>query len=211
MQKHSRRAILAGCGLALGGCLTQSDSGEAEPTPTEVSSQPPTATPAEPTPEPPTATPTPGPTPTETPTPTDTPVPVHGEYETTRVTVTSPDGEELGAVTAAIADTSDLRYLGLSDTETLPENRGMLFVYSSVGDRTFVMREMDFAIDIIYADDDGTITTIHHAPAPGPDEDGEDQRYPGRGQYVLELNYNWTTDRGVEEGDVLSFELPGTE
>lgn len=134
--------------------------------------------------------------------------PIHPDYETTEVVVRTPDGERLGAVTAAIADTGDLRYLGLSDTPSLPEDRGMLFVYESVADRVFVMREMDFGIDIVYADADGTITHIHHAPAPGPDEDGNDQRYPGRGQYVLEVVYDWTTDRGVTEGDVLEFSLP---
>ena len=48
---------------------------------------------------------------------------------------------------------------------------------------------------------------FHHARAPGPDEDGNDLRFPGRGQHVLEINRHWTTDRGVEEGDVLAFEL----
>ena len=133
---------------------------------------------------------------------------VHEDYETTEVRVVTPDGDECGSVTAAIADTSELRYLGLSDTESLPADRGMLFVYESVRERTFVMREMDFGIDIVYADADGRITEIHHAPAPGPDEDGEEQRYPGRGQYVLEVNYEWTTEHDVSEGDVLEFDLP---
>ncbi|GAB3667138.1 DUF192 domain-containing protein [Halopiger thermotolerans] len=136
---------------------------------------------------------------------------IHGnyDYETTEVTVVTPEGDELGAVTAAIADTDETQYLGLSDTEELPEDRGMLFVYESVADRTFVMREMDFGIDIIYADADGTITSIHHAPAPEPGEDGESEehQYPGRGQYVLEVNYEWTTERDVSEGDVLEFDL----
>jgi uncharacterized membrane protein (UPF0127 family) len=100
-----------------------------------------------------------------------------------------------------------LRYTGLSDTESLPEDRGMLFVFETADSHTFVMREMDFPIDIVYADVDGTITSIHHAPEPGPDEDGNDQEYPGFGQYVLEVNYDWTTDRGIETGDRLVFEL----
>ena len=133
---------------------------------------------------------------------------VHEDYETTVVEVLSAEDEVLGRVTAAIADTGDLRYLGLSDTESLPEDLGMLFVYGSVADRTFVMREMDFPIDIVYADNDGTITEIHHARAPEPDEDGNDLRYPGTGQYVLEVNRDWTTDRGIEVGDRLEFDLP---
>ncbi len=141
--------------------------------------------------------------------PNDEPT-VHGSYGTTEVRVLSPGGEELGSVTAAIADTPDLRALGLSDTEYLPEDRGMLFVFESVADRTFVMREMDFGIDIVYADAVGTITAIHPARPPTPGEDGNEQRYPGRGQCVLEVGHGWTSDRGVKEGDRLEFELEGT-
>ena len=134
---------------------------------------------------------------------------VHSEYDTTTVRVFDSTGVERGAVTAAIADTSELRYLGLSDTESLPADRGMLFVFDGVADRTFVMRRMDFGIDIVYADSEGTITGIHHAPKPGPDEDGNSQGYPGTGQYVLEVNYEWTTERGISEGDRLAFDLEG--
>ena len=132
---------------------------------------------------------------------------VHAEYETTEVAVTDADGEELGEVTAAIADAPELQQLGLSDTEALPADRGMLFVYETVEDREFFMREMSFGIDIVFADDEGGITDIHHAPEPGPDEDGREQTYAGRGQYVLEVVYEWTAERDVEEGDRLEFEL----
>jgi uncharacterized membrane protein (UPF0127 family) len=131
---------------------------------------------------------------------------IHADYETTEVSVES-SGEELGSVTAAIADTGDLRHTGLSDTAALPADRGMLFVFETADSRTFVMREMDFAIDILYADVDGTITEIHHAPEPGPNENGNNQEYSGFGQYVLEVNYDWTADRGIEPGDRLRFEL----
>lgn len=133
---------------------------------------------------------------------------IHEDYAQTEVRVISADGTERGVVTAAIADTYSLRYTGLSETESLPEDRGMLFVFNSVGTHEFVMREMDFGIDIVFADADGTITTIHHADAPGPDEDGSNQSYPGTGQYVLEVNQHWTTDRNITEGDILDFDLP---
>ena len=137
----------------------------------------------------------------------DWPAGSYADYETTRVTVESPTGDALGSVTAAIAETPDQRYLGLSDAESLPEDGGMLFVYDAPRESlTFVMREMAFGIDIVYADAEGTVTRIHNAPAPGPEEDGDQQRYPGSGQYVLEVPYEWTERHGVDVGDVLSFE-----
>lgn len=215
MRRSSRRVVLATLvAVGTGGCLGLDDEGadaDQSATPDEPATPAP-ATPATPSPAETTPTPREDRTPAgdesgEGPTPT----PPGGEeddevfpgYETTTVAVRTPDGDLLGWVRAAIADTPELRYLGLSDTDSLPEYYGMLFVYDDVDDRTFVMREMDFGIDIVYADDDGVITAIHHAPEPGPDEDGEDQRYPGRGQYVLEVTYGWTTDRGVEVGDVI--------
>ncbi len=128
-------------------------------------------------------------------------------YDMTNVVARSAEGETLGWVRTAIADTRDKQITGLSDTVSLPEQYGMVFVYTEVEERRFVMREMDFGIDIIYADDEGVITTIHHAEEPGPDEDGSNQVYPGRGQYVLEVNYHWTTARDVTVGDSLG-ELP---
>lgn len=132
---------------------------------------------------------------------------VHEDYESTEVRVTTPEGEELGEVTAAIADTSELQRLGLSDTEELPEDRGMLFVYDEPQDLAFAMPDMSFGIDIVFADSEGVITDIYHAPEPEPGEDGTEQAYVGYGQYVLEVVYEWTAERGVEEGDVLEFEL----
>jgi len=222
-----RRAFLAACVAAgVAGCRSDdastdggTDDGEAEVgTPTDGGEgTTPTDKPAATTTERSTATdrPTGTAAPTGTPTATASPTAVGGgtpeavfpDYETTGVDVTTPDGEGLGSVTAAIADTGNLRYTGLSDTESLPTDMGMLFVYDEVGGHTYVMREMDFGLDIVYADDEGSITEIHHAPAPGPNEDGGDQTYPGTGQYVLEVNRGWTTERGVEVGDVLRFEL----
>ncbi len=136
------------------------------------------------------------------------PAGTYADYETTTVVVESPEGEELGSVTAAIADDEEKRPLGLSDAEALPEDGGMLFAYSEPRDSlTFIMPEMDFGIDIVYVDAERTITRIHNAPEPAPNEDGSEQRYPGSGQYVLEVPYEWTDRRDVEVGDTLAFEL----
>ena len=200
-----RRAFLAACGtVGLAGCVGESETGgtpndaSADRTPTE-------ATTGRTETDLPTGQGTTGRTATDRSTAGTTPALFPG-YETTEVRVTTPDGEVLGSVLAAVADTPELRFTGLSDTDHLPADRGMLFVYEAPGEHTYVMRRMDFGIDIVYADGEGVITRIHHAPEPGPGEDGEDQEYPGYGQYVLELPYRWTSERGVETGDVLRFD-----
>jgi uncharacterized membrane protein (UPF0127 family) len=136
----------------------------------------------------------------------DWPTGPYAAYETTPVVVRGADGGVRGAVVAAVADTPDKRRLGLSAAESMPSAGGMLFTYESVGDHTYVMRDMSFGLDIIYATADGEITEIHNAPEPGPDENGAEQTYPGRGQYVFEVNRNWTADNNVSVGDRLVFE-----
>lgn len=128
------------------------------------------------------------------------------DHATVRV-VDAESGEELGRVEAAVADTFLKRYVGLSDTDRLPSDRGMLFVHDEPGEYTYVMRGMSFGLDVVFVAENRTITEIHHAPAPRPDEDGSRDRYTGHGRYVLEVNRNWTTDRGVAVGDEVRFDL----
>jgi uncharacterized membrane protein (UPF0127 family) len=116
-----------------------------------------------------------------------------------RAVVEDEDGTRLGAVSVTIADDPQERYTGLSDTESLGANEGMLFVYGSPGRHTYVMRSMDFPIDIVYVAANGSITRIHHAEVEADNENLTP--YPGYGQYVLEVPYNWTTEHGVSVGD----------
>ena len=132
----------------------------------------------------------------------------YADYDTTAVEARTADGDRLGTVTAAIADTGKKRFLGLSDAESLPEDGGMLFVYDAPQESlTYVMRGMDFGIDIVFADADGAIVEIRNAPEPGPNEDGNEQEYDGSGQYVLEVPFEWTDRHDVDVGDELAFEL----
>jgi hypothetical protein len=119
------------------------------------------------------------------------------------VVVLGPDGSERGRVTARVADDPGERYTGLSETDALSPDEGMLFVYGETGDRTFVMREMDFPLDIVFVHGNGTITRIHHAPV----EDGPFlTRYRGRAKWVLEVNRGWTETHGVSAGDRIRIE-----
>lgn len=115
-------------------------------------------------------------------------------------------GDVLGEVGVDLAETSTERYAGLSNVDELPPDRGMLFVFDEEAERTFVMREMSFGLDIVFIDGEGTITAIHEAPAPGPGEDGEDRRYTGTADRVLEVNRGWTAARGVSVGDRIAVE-----
>lgn len=128
-------------------------------------------------------------------------LPGGGDYNRTTVSIVS-EGEVLTEVDVRVADTYEKRHTGLSDTESLGPDEGMLFVHDSEGEHAYVMREMDFPLDIVFIDADGTITRIHHAELPPEGTSGDDlTRYRGTGKYVLEVPYGYTNETGVDVGD----------
>lgn len=125
-----------------------------------------------------------------------------GEYDRTNVTAVDANGTELATVDVRIADTYRKRMVGLSKTETLGPDEGMLFVHDEAEHHAYVMREMDFPLDIVFVGANRTVTRIHHAPLPPPNTTGSDlPPYRGTGQFVLEVNRGWTTRHDVTTGD----------
>ena len=119
-----------------------------------------------------------------------------GPYNTTNVTVADENGTDLATVDVRIADTFEKRYTGLSDTDSLAPDEGMLFVHDTEEEHSYVMRGMDFPIDIIFVDGNGTIVQITHASV-----DGANAPYSARAKYVLEVNRGWANRTGVSVGD----------
>lgn len=126
--------------------------------------------------------------------------------ERTTIAFLDENGTTLANANVAVSDTYAERYTGLSDTEELGPNEGMLFIHPSEGNHTYVMRDMAFPIDIVFVDANGTITTIHHAELPA---EGEELRgYSGRGKYVVELPYGFTNHTNIDVGDTVRIPEP---
>lgn len=127
------------------------------------------------------------------------------DMETAEVKLIS-NGKVVDTVTAEKSTTITEIYTGLSNKETLESGEGMIFIYDNTSDRTFVMREMDFGLDIVFIGDDCSVNSIKHAEKPKPGETGEEvfNQYNGTARYVLELPYNYTENR-ISEEDSISF------
>ncbi|MGZ0747377.1 MULTISPECIES: DUF192 domain-containing protein [unclassified Haloparvum] len=126
------------------------------------------------------------------------------EYERTTVAIEDDEtNETLATADARVADSAYKRYVGLSHTDSLGPNEGMLFVHEEPGEYAYVMRDMAFAIDIVFVAPNGTITEIHTAEP----EERPFTKYEGTGLYVLEVRAGFADDRGIEPGDRVEFEL----
>ena len=121
---------------------------------------------------------------------------------TETVTVRAPDGATRDEIRVAVADSQIERFEGLSNTAPLDDGEGMLFVHDEESSYAYVMREMNYPLDIVFVAANGTITTTHHAELPPEGTSGGDlERYRGRGKYVVELPYGYTNETGITTGD----------
>lgn len=126
--------------------------------------------------------------------------------EQTTVTVVDENGTTLATVDARVADTAQERYTGLSETESLERGEGMLFVHDEEDTHAYVMRKMDFPLDMVFVAADGTVTTVHHAPLPSQTPPDDLVRYEGRAKYVLEVPKGYTNETGITAGDSVGIE-----
>lgn len=104
-------------------------------------------------------------------------------------------------VTVEVADTEEARQRGLMNRESLPEDRGMLFVYPEERRLSFWMRNTAIALDIAFIDRSGRIVDIQEMEP--YDEETIASREPA--MYALEMNRGWFEAHGVTPGDAVEF------
>ena len=136
--------------------------------------------------------------------------PSAGSYGNATVEIKDgPTNRTLGTVDVRLAESYEEKYTGLSDTPTLRNGTGMVFVYDQEAPRTYVMREMEYPLDIVFIGADKRINSIAQAPAPGPNQDGNEIIRSGSAKWVLEVPRGWTAARNVTVGDRIVIERGG--
>jgi uncharacterized protein len=117
-----------------------------------------------------------------------------------------------------VADTDAVRMKGLGQRTHIDDNGGMLFVFPSPKDTSFVMRDCPIPIDIIYLDQYGKVLAFYEMKPldpRGPDEgqpgevnekyetrlskNGYPSRFPT--QLVIELKGGTIPSLNLKEGD----------
>lgn len=99
-----------------------------------------------------------------------------------------------------IANTLIAQVRGLSGRASLPENQGMLFLFSSSATRSFWMAGMKFPLDIIWISGDKIIGISENLP-PASATDTPIYSSPAPADKVLEINAGLAKKLNIKIGD----------
>lgn len=118
---------------------------------------------------------------------------VRDTHELTRVSVAGT------TIFAQVADTPELRARGLSGTKELKKGQGMLFLFSKDGDYSIWMKDMTYAIDILWISENGMI--LHTKKNVTPKTYPKIFKSPIPSRSILELPAGFVDDHNVEVGE----------
>lgn len=123
------------------------------------------------------------------------PTAIEGQRKVVRINDTS--------IEVDVVDTPETRAMGLSGRKTLPENTGMLFIFDSPIRDGFWMKDMRFAIDIVWIDEQYRIVDIDREVSP----DTFPQIFYSNSlvKYVLELPAGFTSQHFIDVGAMVQF------
>jgi len=99
---------------------------------------------------------------------------------------------------AEVATTPEQEERGLSGRPGLAEGAGMVFIFEPMKTPGFWMKDMRFSLDIIFANTEGTIVTIHQNVSPATYPKAFRPSEPVR--YVLEVPAGFVAAHGIAEG-----------
>ena len=105
-------------------------------------------------------------------------------------------------ITLEIADTNAARELGLSKRDSMPPNTGMLFEFDNPGVYGFWMKDMKFALDMIWISPQKQIISINKNVAP---ESYPEAFYPPSAvSFVIEVPAGYSDAHNIQVGQNLS-------
>lgn len=107
-------------------------------------------------------------------------------------------------LTVEMADRQDLQERGLMFRKSLPENEGMLFVFTDERPLYFWMKNTIIDLSIGYFDKDGKLVDVQEMQATSV-MDENPPNYPSKkpAKYALEMNKGWFAKNKVKIGTKL--------
>lgn len=114
--------------------------------------------------------------------------------------------DTISTIKVAVADNNRLRSQGLMNVLTLPDDSGMLFIFSKEQPRSFWMANTPIPLDIIFIDSGMNIVRIHRNTRPYSQESIQSEE---PAQFVVEVNAGYTLNHDIREG--MKIEIDGVD
>lgn len=105
-----------------------------------------------------------------------------------------------------VADSQEEREIGLSETKSLPQEKGMIFLFEKPGFYSFWMKNMKLPIDIIYINDDQIVTIQNNVQPVKEQESPIVYTSTEPSDKVLEINAGLARAYGFKKGDMVKYE-----
>ncbi|GAA5180215.1 hypothetical protein GCM10025771_24190 [Niveibacterium umoris] len=103
-------------------------------------------------------------------------------------------------IDAEVAATEESRMVGLMYRKSMPETRGMLFVFDVPASHCMWMKNTLIPLSVAFIDDGGRIVNIEEMAA----ETEESHCAAAPVRFALEMNRGWFQARGLKKGARLS-------
>lgn len=105
-----------------------------------------------------------------------------------------------------VADSQEEKEIGLSETNSLPQEKGMIFLFEKPAYYSFWMKNMKFPIDIIYIKNDQIVTIQNNVKPPKEEENPLVYTPTEPSDKVLEINAGLAQKYGFKKGDSVKYE-----
>ena len=105
-----------------------------------------------------------------------------------------------------VADSQKEQEIGLSETKSLPQEKGMIFLFEKPGFYSFWMKNMKLPIDIIYINDNQIVTIQNNIQPVKQQENPIVYTSTKPSDKVLEIQAGLAGTYGFKKGDMVKYE-----
>lgn len=102
-----------------------------------------------------------------------------------------------------VADTPAERHRGLSGTQGLKPDTGMLFIFDQLDNQEMWMKDMRYSLDMLWLDDDQRVVHIEERLPPSSYPATVESPTPAR--YVVEVPSGFVAAHHIQEGTIATF------
>lgn len=105
-----------------------------------------------------------------------------------------------------IADEDKEKQIGLSGRKSLPQNKGLLFIFNKSDYYSFWMKNMLFPIDLIFINEDKVVSVYENLKPPSSEDNLSIIQPEEPANMVLEINSGLSKKYNIKKGDIVKLE-----